>query len=541
MKKIKLFIKDVLYVSKVTNTSKKKILIFIAVLLSQFSAIADISIILFFSYVITENISSNTMLYPYFITIFSKPILLPLIIIFRYSFNYMQLMIIKKLELNVQRNLKVHLLSEIFEKRNYSIADAYFYINTLTTHMSFFYASFTSFLNHLLQATAFIIYLIFTDLNLVSMLGIGVLSLIFPIYFLIKQARKFMHDSYIYGQDSNEEIQRVVENMFLIKLLKKEKNEISRFSDTLFKFNKSLFNNYKFGTINSYLPSFLTLFLLSLATFFTNISTIITLDIIGISLRLFQSLGNLSNSINQVINSHVHLEKFYDLESNKAQLNKNNFKLTGVINKKELVVFENVSFSYLNSNDFIFENISLKINRSKHTIITGKNGSGKSTLLGLIAGVYYPTKGLIENNSKKIGYVGATPLIFTGTLRENLLYGNDNKISDKIILEWLRKFQLFNNHNSQVLERIVSNKNLSTGQTQKIAYIRALLLDIDLLLLDESTANLDDYSRELIFKILKENKISIINSTHTPDSFPDADHHIKINVENLNRKIVQIY
>ena len=530
-----------LYVSKVTNTSKKKILIFIAVLLSQLSAIADISIILFFSYVITENISSNTLLYPYLITIFSKPILLPLIIIFRYSFNYMQLMIIKKLELNVQRNLKVHLLSEIFDKRNYSIADAYFYINTLTTHISFFYASFTSFLNHLLQATAFVIYLILTDLSLVSMLGFGVLTLIFPIYFLIKQARKFMHDSYIYGQDSNEEIQRVVENMFLIKLLKKEKNEISRFSDTLFKFNKSVFNNYKFGTINSYLPSFLTLFLLSLVTFFNNISSIITLDIIGISLRLFQSLGSLSNSINQVINSHVHLEKFYDLESNKAQLNKNNFKLTGDINKKELVVFENVSFSYLNSNDFIFEKISLSIDRSKHTLITGKNGSGKSTILGLIAGVYYPTNGVIENNSKKIGYVGATPLIFTGTLRENLLYGNDKNISDDLILEWLRKFQLFHNQNDEVLENIISNKNLSTGQTQKIAYIRALLLDIDLLLLDESTANLDDFSRELIFKILKQNKISIINSTHSPDSFPDADHHIKINVENLSRKIVQIY
>ena len=53
----------------------------------------------------------------------------------------------------------------------------------------------------------------------------------------------------------------------------------------------------------------------------------------------------------------------------------------------------------------------------------------------------------------------------------------------------------------------VDNKSLSTGQTQKIAFVRALLLDVDLLLLDESTANLDDYSRELIFQILKDNKI----------------------------------
>ena len=145
MKKFKLFINDVLYVSKVTKTSKKKILILLAVLLSQLSAVADISIILFFSYIITDNITSNQTLYPILLFIFSKPALLPLFIVLRYIFNYFQIMIIKNLELNVQKNLKVHLLSEIFNKRNYSVADAYFYINTLTTHISFFYSSFTSF------------------------------------------------------------------------------------------------------------------------------------------------------------------------------------------------------------------------------------------------------------------------------------------------------------------------------------------------------------------------------------------------------------
>ena len=139
MKKFKLFINDVLYVSKVTKTSKKKILILLAVLLSQLSAVADISIILFFSYIITDNITSNQTLYPILLFIFSKPALLPLFIVLRYIFNYFQIMIIKNLELNVQKNLKVHLLSEIFNKRNYSVADAYFYINTLTTHISFLF------------------------------------------------------------------------------------------------------------------------------------------------------------------------------------------------------------------------------------------------------------------------------------------------------------------------------------------------------------------------------------------------------------------
>ena len=156
-----------MYVSKVTKRRRKSIIL-LAVLLSQLSAVADISIILFFSYIITDNITSNQTLYPILLFIFSKPALLPLFIVLRYIFNYFQIMIIKNLELNVQKNLKVHLLSEIFNKRNYSVADAYFYINTLTTHISFFYSSFTSFLNYSLQTFAFTIYLFLTNNEIMS-------------------------------------------------------------------------------------------------------------------------------------------------------------------------------------------------------------------------------------------------------------------------------------------------------------------------------------------------------------------------------------
>ena len=142
MRKLKKFIKDTLYVSKVTNTNNKKLLILSAVLLSQLSAFSDIFIILFFTFLITGRISANEYLLPYLESIFSITLFLPLIIVLRYGFNYFQIMILKNLELEVQKNLKVHLLGEIFNKRNYSVADAYYYINNLTTHVSFFYYDF---------------------------------------------------------------------------------------------------------------------------------------------------------------------------------------------------------------------------------------------------------------------------------------------------------------------------------------------------------------------------------------------------------------
>lgn len=537
LEKLNKFIKDTLYVSKVTKTNNKKLLIFFAVVLSQLSAFSDIMIILFFTFLITGNISTSEYIEPYLETLFSFTFLLPLFIFLRYLFNYLQIMIIKNLELNVQKNLKVHLLSEIFEKRNYSVADAYFYINSLTTHLSFFYTSFASFLNYFLQIFAFSIYLLISNPNILMSFLLGILMLFYPILFLLRKAKKYMHESYIFGQDSNVEIQRVVDNMFLIKLLKKESEEVNRFSKTIGKFNSSLLNNHKYGVINSYLPSFLTLFILSFIILFSRVSKLVTLDIIGVSLRLFQSIGNLTTATNQIINSHVHLEKFYELEQSKAEINKSNF-LTQINNHtKAIIRFENVSFKYENSKENLFEDLNFEIRRNQHTLITGQNGSGKSTLLGLMAGVYYPGEGKVKSFTDKIGYVGASPLIFTATLRENILYGNDKSIDDQEILTQLKNFKTFNESKSYDLNKIIENKSLSSGQTQKIAFIRALLMDLDILLLDESTANLDDFSRKLIFKILKENKITIINSTHDTDMFINYDHHIDIDIKNDMRNI----
>ena len=71
---------------------------------------------------------------------------------------------------------------------------------------------------------------------------------------------------------------------------------------------------------------------------------------------------------------------------------------------------------------------------------------------------------------------------------------------------------------------------------QKVSFIRAILSNVEILLLDESTSNLDDFSRELIFKILKDQKITIINCTHNPEFF-NYDNEIKIEVFNNQRRL----
>lgn len=537
MSKLKKIFSDILYVSKITKTGNKKLIILTAVILSQLSAATDIGIIIFFAASITGDYDSENIFGNLTELVLEYAFILPVLVVLRFAFIYFQSMSLKNLELNVQHNLKVFLLEEVFDKRNYSVADAYFYINILSGHISFFYSNLTSFINSSLQITAYTIYLIIADSRTIFTFGIGALIIFFPSKLLIKKAREFMHQSYEYSQVSNHEVQRIVDNMFLIKILKKENTEISKFSNTIKKLNRSQFNNHKFGAFNSFLPSFITMFVFSILLGFSEIAKSITLDFIGVTLRLFQSLGSFTSSMNQIINSHVHIEKFYEMEKNKTTVNKENFKIN--TNSKNVAVdMNNVTFSYFNSEENIFENLDLKFMKNTHNIITGPNGSGKSTLLGLISGVFYCQNGLVSTHAERYGYIGATPLIFTSTLRENLMYGNNLDISDEVLLQNLREFEVFKEENNYDLEKMIDNKSLSSGQMQKIAFIRALVSNVEILLLDESTANLDDKTRNHIFDILSKSDLTIINSTHDPDNFKDVDNHYRIELINEQREIV---
>jgi ABC-type bacteriocin/lantibiotic exporter with double-glycine peptidase domain len=84
------------------------------------------------------------------------------------------------------------------------------------------------------------------------------------------------------------------------------------------------------------------------------------------------------------------------------------------------------------------------------------------------------------------------------------------------------------------LDREVEITTLSSGQLQKLAFTRALLNKPKVLLLDEAMANLDEKSKELVLSIMKDMKITVINSTHDPERFENIDAIIKL--ESINEK-----
>lgn len=535
---LKIVVKDVLFISKLTGTQNKKILVATSILFSQLSVVTDVFLIGLFAFLIADQ-KTNIEIVDSLGSIFEQNrYLILLLIILRFVFLYYQSIILRKIEYRVTKNMKEYILREIFEKRNFSVSDTYFYTNELSLHIGFFYSKFAALLNNTLQVVVYCVYLIYSNAEVLSIFGIGILLLYYPIKKIILISRQYVDKTYHANRDSMSEIERVVENLFLIKIMKKDEAELHKFSETLKLLNSYLLTNHKFGILNGFLPSFLTLFILGILITFFGAFVTLTLDFIGVTLKLFGSISGLAGSFSSIINSHVHLEKFKELELNKVD----EFKFNFIIENQNSIKFKNTGFKYQNNREPIFSGLNLEIPKGKHTLLTGENGSGKSTMLGLVAGVFYPTEGKVISFSDKYGYVSAYPFIFRDTLFNNLVYGlEDQSVDEATLLYNLKLFNTFKEETNYDLNRPISNKTLSSGQMQKIAFIRSLLSNPDIMLLDESTSNLDVETKKLIFNLLQKQNVTILNSTHDPENFDFADHHIEIKLVNEERVVKTKY
>lgn len=177
------------------------------------------------------------------------------------------------------------------------------------------------------------------------------------------------------------------------------------------------------------------------------------------------------------------------------------------------IEFDDVSFKYPDGDEYILEHFSLNIPFGTNIAIVGETGAGKSTLVNLICRFYEPTSGrvLIDGRDARersqlwlhsaIGYVLQTPHLFSGTVRENLLYGNPNATDEDI----RRALELVSAHGvvdklENGLETDVGEGGdmLSTGEKQLLSFARAILADPRILVLDEATASVDTITEQKI-------------------------------------------
>ncbi|AFZ83252.1 ATP-binding protein cassette, subfamily C, bacterial [Candidatus Kinetoplastibacterium blastocrithidii (ex Strigomonas culicis)] len=200
------------------------------------------------------------------------------------------------------------------------------------------------------------------------------------------------------------------------------------------------------------------------------------------------------------------------------------------------IVYDNVSFSYINSitneNSTVLHNVNLKINIGEHVAIVGPSGSGKSTLLSLLLRMDEVSDGYITfggNDIRKckqsdlhsrIAFLSHDPDIFLGTLRSNIIIGNQ-LASDDLIFETLKLVNLhdFIRNLPLGLDTFITEtgSNLSIGQARRLCLARALISPASVLVLDEPTSGLDRVLEQDFFIDLRQaagKKRSVIMATH---------------------------
>ena len=208
-------------------------------------------------------------------------------------------------------------------------------------------------------------------------------------------------------------------------------------------------------------------------------------------------------------------------------------------------------FKYPNSNNFEISDVKLNISKGQKIGIIGASGSGKSTLIEILTGILKLTEGSLEVDGepvfsnikgwqKLIGFVPQKIFILDESLRNNILFGLDNKkYKDDQIISMIKKFNL-----KTLLKRLTGGLdgnlgeegvNLSGGEIQRIGLCRSMIYDPEILFLDEATSSLDTNTESQILdelEIFKEK--TIISIAHRINTLKNCDKIYRLN----NGKVV---
>ena len=240
---------------------------------------------------------------------------------------------------------------------------------------------------------------------------------------------------------------------------------------------------------------------------------------------------NLMNTESDVTDSPEVVEKYGDTFNPK----KENWE-----SLKGNVEFKDVSFKYPDGDEMVLSHFNLKVPEGTNVAIVGETGAGKSTLVNLVCRFFEPVEGevLIDGRNAKersqlwlhsnIGYVLQTPHLFSGTVRENLKYGNPDA-SDEEIMQAIRLVDA-----ESVIEKMDKGLDsevgeggdlLSTGEKQLLSFARAILADPRILVLDEATSSIDTVTekriQDAIGKVIKGRTSFMI--AHRLSTVVDAD------------------
>jgi subfamily B ATP-binding cassette protein MsbA len=259
---------------------------------------------------------------------------------------------------------------------------------------------------------------------------------------------------------------------------------------------------------------------------------------------LYTPVKNIGNNLNSVQFSFFAIEKIFNVLDSKPTI-KDNENPKILPREHSLIEFKDVNFEYV-KNVPVLKNINLSINAGETIAFVGNSGGGKTTIVNLIPRFYDVKSGeiLIDGTNIKdfslqslrqnIAVVFQDNFLFSGTIRENILLGNqkatDEQINQAVKMAYLEEFvsSLKDGLNTVIGERGVL---LSGGQKQRVAIARAFLKNAPILILDEATSALDNKAEAVVQKaidnLMKDKTVFVI--AHRLSTIQNANKIVVIN------------
>jgi ATP-binding cassette subfamily B protein len=290
------------------------------------------------------------------------------------------------------------------------------------------------------------------------------------------------------------------------------------------------------------MSSILNLLVISIGGYFVYLNIIDLGDLFAYTLYVnffMQPIRRLTEFTQQYQDGMTGFERFMEV----MNISPNIIDNPNAIEAKDIkgdISFKDVSFSYNNGSKKVLDNINFYVPRGKTVAIVGPSGVGKTTLCHLIPRFYEVTEGKImidgvdirdytlKSLRQNIGIVQQDVFLFTGTIRENIQYGNPNS-TEADIIEAAKKSKIHEfieslpfNYETYIGEKGIK---LSGGQKQRISIARLFLKNPPILILDEATSSLDTETEMLIqesFKELSKGRTTLIIA-HRLSTIKNAD------------------
>ncbi len=355
-------------------------------------------------------------------------------------------------------------------------------------------------------------------LVMIPFLGIG-------LYFIATKAHPIFEHTFTIYDKLNEAVEENVRGIRVVKSYVTEDKEIEKFDKT----SKEIYDNFlkaeKLVALNSPLMQFsvdIVIILIACIGGMFIINTSLTAgeltSLISYAMQMLMSLMMLSMVLVMIMISRASAERIVEILNEESDLKNKENAIKEVKNGD--ISFENVSFSYVKDKEKLsLKDVNVEIKSGETVGILGGTGSSKTTFVQLIPRLFDVTEGSVKVGGidvreydlntlrSQVAMVLQKNVLFSGTIKENLRWGNENATDEELIKackeaqadEFIKTFP--NGYDTYIEQ---GGTNVSGGQKQRLCIARALLKKPKILILDDSTSAVDTKTESLIRKAFKE-------------------------------------